>query len=95
MIKVSKGTDPLVKVTFSVSAVECDAPLSVVGDFNDWDPTSSPLRKRSNGSRSTSIELAPGASYRFKYLADGGVWFCDPTTELVSEGESVDSILKL
>ena len=85
----------MVKVTFSVGADECDTPLSVVGDFNDWDPTSSPLRKRSNGSRSAAVELRRGASYRFKYLADGGVWFCDSTTETVGAGDGADSVLVL
>lgn len=85
----------MVKVTFSVSSSECDAPLSVVGDFNAWDPTMNPLRKRSNGSRSTSVELLPGTSHRFKYLADGGVWFCDSTTEVVGTGDGADSVLVL
>ena len=95
MIKVSKGSDTLVKVTFIVSEQACDLAVSVVGDFNDWNPMAMPLRKRSNGTKSVSIELPPGTSYRFKYLAEGGVWFCDSTTEIYGEGEAADSILVL
>lgn len=77
VIKISKGSDPLVKVTFILRREECDGAVSVVGDFNDWNPSAMPLRKRSNGTRSASIELPPGTSYRFKYLAEGDNWFGD------------------
>lgn len=89
MIKRSKGPADAVKVTFVVSADECDQPVSVVGEFNDWDPLATPLRKRSNGTRSASVELPTGGSYRFRYLADGGMWFCDPDTDR----DSADSLL--
>lgn len=95
MIKRSKSTDGSVKVTFAVPMAECDRPLSVVGEFNDWDPLATPLRKRSNGTRSASVELSAGESYRFKYLADGGDWFCDPDADAtVPNGfDNLDSIL--
>jgi 1,4-alpha-glucan branching enzyme len=89
MIKRSNGSNGSIKVTFVVSADECDQPVSVVGEFNDWDPLATPLRRRSNGTRSASVELSTGESYRFRYLADGGMWFCDPDTER----DSADSLL--
>lgn len=58
-----------VKVTFALpDSGEC---VSVVGDFNGWDPWVSPLRRRSNGTRSVSVALDPGKPYSFRYLADG------------------------
>lgn len=95
MIKCSKGADDSVKVTFVVSVDECDRPVSVVGEFNGWDPLATPLRKRSNGTRSGTVELTSGTSYRFRYLADGGVWFCDSDTQSHVGGEtaSADSLL--
>jgi hypothetical protein len=48
----------------------------VVGTFNDWEPGRHTLVPRADGSASVSVTLAPGAS-RFRYLADGGVWFDD------------------
>lgn len=89
MIKLSNGPADSVKVTFVVSADQCDQPVSVVGDFNSWDPLVTPLRKRSNGTRSATLELPAGSAYRFKYLADGGTWFCDPDAQL----DSGDSLL--
>lgn len=95
MIKVTDASPKAVKVTFVVGVDECDQPLSVVGDFNEWDPFETPLRKRSNGTRSAAIELERGASYRFKYLADGGQWFCDSTIDVAGEGDAANSVLSV
>jgi 1,4-alpha-glucan branching enzyme len=48
--------------------------VSVVGDFNDWDPLANPLRTRSNGTRSVVLTLPAGGRYAFRYLAEGGRW---------------------
>ena len=80
MIKVAKlsraGT---VRVTFVLPAAEPAGAVSVVGDFNDWDPYAHPLRKRGNGARSAAVDVPVGATVRFRYLAEGGVWFDDET----------------
>ena len=67
-----------VKVTFAVAD---DRPVSVVGDFNGWDPGAHPLRRRSNGTRSVVVQLPPSATFRFRYLADGGDWFDDTAAD--------------
>ena len=64
-----------VKVTFSLPLGETPEPVSVLGDFNDWDPHAHPLKKRANGMRSASVVVAAGGRYAFKYLSDGGTWF--------------------
>jgi len=69
------------KVTFALPLCPTTGSVSVVGDFNDWDPTVHPLKKRSNGTRSVSVDLPAGATYRFKYLAEDGSWFCDPAAD--------------
>lgn len=91
VIKRAKPVDGSTKVTFVVSLSECDQPVSVVGDFNDWDPLATPLRRRSNGTQSASVEVAVGATYRFKYLAEGGRWFCDSEAACDGERYSPDS----
>ncbi len=67
--------DGSTRITFSV---EDPRPVSVVGDFNGWDPMAHPLVRRSNGRRSVAVVLAPGTSVRFRYLADGGEYYDDP-----------------
>jgi hypothetical protein len=57
-------------------------PVSVVGDFNGWDPMSTPLRKRSNGTRSAAVELTPG-DHQFRYLAESTGFFDDPDADRI------------
>ncbi|MGQ0615495.1 MAG: isoamylase early set domain-containing protein [Acidimicrobiia bacterium] len=73
-----KRSDP--KITFVLPGEV--GPVSVVGDFNAWDPLAHPLRKRSNGTRSVSVELGPGP-HAFRYLAEGGRFFDEPDADLV------------
>lgn len=95
MIKRSStGTAAAVKVTFVLSTEQVDQAVSVVGEFNDWNPLTHPMRKRSNGTRSVSVELPVGRAYRFKYLAADGSWLIDPDVEAVDNGMSgVDSLV--
>lgn len=78
MIKVSKPNhDGTVRITFALPADEPGCAVSVVGDFNGWDPYSHPLRKRANGVRSTTISVPEGSTVCFRYLGDNGLWFDD------------------
>jgi len=61
---------PVCKVTFEVAAKESNT-ASVVGDFNKWDATASPLKKLKNGKFKAVYALAAGSSYEFKYIVDG------------------------
>ncbi len=80
MIKVAKPTrGGKVRVTFELSAEEPAGAVSVVGDFNGWDPFAHPLRRRGNGARSAVVSVPAGSTLHFRYLAEGGVWFDDDT----------------
>ena len=80
MIKIAKPTrSGEVRVTFVLPATEPSGPVSVVGDFNEWDPHAHPLRKRGNGVRSAVVTIPAGSTLHFRYLAEGGVWFDDET----------------
>ena len=80
LIKVGKPTrNGAVRVTFVLPATEPAGAVSVVGDFNDWNPYAHPLRTRSNGDRSAVVTIPAGTTLRFRYLAEGGIWFDDET----------------
>ena len=80
MIKVAKPTrGGTVRVTFELPTAEPAGAVSVVGDFNDWDPYAHPLRKRGNGARTAVVNVPAGSTLHFRYLAEGGVWFDDET----------------
>ena len=80
MIKTTKpGRDGSVRVTFALSADEPDGAVSVVGNFNDWNPFAHPLRRRANRTRSAAVTVPAGSTLHFRYLAEGGLWFDDHT----------------
>ena len=76
------------RVTFALPAGGPDDVVSVVGDFNGWEPGLHELRRRRNGVRTVSVILPPGA-HRFRYLATGGLWFDDDTADHVDDHGSV------
>ncbi len=81
LIKTTKpGPNGTVRVTFALPADEPSGSVSVVGDFNDWNPFAHPLRRRANGTRSAAVTIPAGSMLRFRYLAEGGIWFDDETT---------------
>jgi AMP-activated protein kinase-like protein len=52
--------------------------VTVVGDFNDWNPSATPLRPGGAGEWTVRLQLPPGR-YRYTFLVDGREWQRDPT----------------
>jgi len=54
----------------------CDAPqaaqVSLVGDFNDWDPNATPMVRQPDGRWTASLEVTHG-SHGYVFLVDGEV----------------------
>jgi 1,4-alpha-glucan branching enzyme len=91
MVKTSRPRrDGTVRVTFALPVEQPAAAVSVVGDFNEWNPFAHPLRVRANRTRSASVTVPSGSTLRFRYLAEGGRWFNDDT---VSPGHGGDAII--
>ena len=59
--------------------------VSVVGDFNDWDPAATPLR-RDGGAWTVELHLKPGR-YHYSFLIDGRRWASDPAEPRVVESD--------
>jgi hypothetical protein len=54
------------------------ASVALVGDFNDWSETATPMaRAEGNGLWSVTVPLEPGR-YRYSFLVDGTRWEPDP-----------------
>jgi hypothetical protein len=93
MVKTSKPRrDGMVRVTFTLPMGEPAAAVSVVGDFNDWDPLANPLRIRANRTRSASVTVPSGSTLRFRYLAEGGRWFDDDTFSHREGGDAIIAV---
>jgi hypothetical protein len=58
--------------------------VSLVGDFNDWVPGATTLRRRPGGVWSVVVPLVPGR-YSYAFVLDDGTWLVDPTAPLAAE----------
>lgn len=47
---------------------------TLVGDFNDWDKTANPMKKKKDGTFYTALTLDTGRAYQFRYFLDGERW---------------------
>ena len=63
------------KVTFTF---RCNTPRQVylVGDFNSWSRTATPMHLGKDGCWHATIKLAPG-QHQFRYYEEGGTWHTD------------------
>ena len=93
MIKTSKpGRDGTVRVTFALPINDPGGAVSVVGNFNDWNPYTHPMRKRANQTRSAAVTVRTGSTLHFRYLGEGGVWFDDETVIVQPGGDAVITV---
>ena len=71
------GTDH-VRVTFAMPSAGWADRVNLVGEFNDWDTTATPMfQTRADANWQVTVELKAGERYRFRYLVDGREWFND------------------
>lgn len=68
------------KVTFTVAQSEVNGAqkVHVVGEFNGWSPSATPMKRSKNGVFKVSMDLQQGREYQFRYLFDDQRWDNDP-----------------
>jgi hypothetical protein len=64
-----------VQLTFTTPNAES---VHLVGDFNDWNPTSAPLRRVGGQQWQIDIALTPGR-HVYAFVIDGRQWVADPS----------------
>jgi 1,4-alpha-glucan branching enzyme len=69
-------TRPDCRVTFRLpkEAAQAARHVSVVGDFNNWSITETPMKKLKNGDFKATITLRCDREYKFRYLIDADRW---------------------
>jgi 1,4-alpha-glucan branching enzyme len=76
--KESHPDGHMVKVTFSLPTTLWAESVALVGDFNQWNPTSHPLHQsRSSGEWEIVLLLPSGKAFQFRYLINGTDWHND------------------
>jgi hypothetical protein len=64
-----------VRVTFELPSALWADRVNLVGEFNDWDTTATPMtRDRRHRDWRVTVELSAGRRYLFRYLLDGQEW---------------------
>lgn len=74
VLRMDRDRSGAVRLTFVLPVDEPRGRVSVVGDFNGWQPGVHELRRRSNGTRSLAVTVSEGTALRFRYLAENGHW---------------------
>jgi len=70
-------TKPICKVTFATSPELKAESVHLVGDFNNWSETETPMSRQKDGRFSITLELAKGQEYQFRYLVNRTEWHND------------------
>jgi len=70
---------PTCKVTFKFEKKADLAPTSVkvVGDFNDWNQETEPMKQLKSGDHTQTIYMRSGSRIQFRYLVNNCIWLND------------------
>ncbi len=97
--KQALKSKPVTKVSFKISKDQAvnASEVAIVGDFNNWNPTSDVMKPLKDGSFSHAMEIANDAEYQFRYVADQSNWFNDEEAdkEISSVFGSINSVIVL
>ncbi|EMG36962.1 isoamylase early set domain-containing protein [Desulfocurvibacter africanus] len=76
-------TKPLCKVSFSLPKEVTNGvdTVQLVGDFNDWDRSATPMKRSKAGEYSVTIDLEAGRDYQYRYLLGESDWRNDPAAD--------------
>lgn len=58
--------------------------VTVVGDFNQWDPAATPMVRRESGAWTAAIPVSSGR-HVYAFIVDGDRWVADPAAPLAPE----------
>jgi len=82
------------KVSFKLEASAAQK-VSLVGDFNNWNPKTHVMKKDKKGVWSQTILIAPGR-YEYKFFVDGE-WWNDPYNDqtVLNTFGSINNVLAI
>ena len=93
-------TRPTCRVTFRLSKDEASDAKRVflVGEFNNWNETQTPMKALKDGGFTVTLDLDTGREYQFRYFFDRLFWGNDPGADRCvysSFGNCENSIVSL
>ena len=71
------------RVTFDVPETVSDnvQKVYVVGEFNNWSTSATPMKRQKNGAFKATLDLENGHAYQFRYLLNNEQWENDPEAD--------------
>jgi 1,4-alpha-glucan branching enzyme len=82
------------KKTLRAMNFVCNAPqahsVSLVGDFNDWNPNAHPMKRMPDGAWMATVELRHG-HHRYAFLVDGNL-VLDPRAQGVTRNDQGERV---
>lgn len=91
---------PVCKVTFKIPETVGNGAENahVVGEFNDWSISATPMKRLKTGAFSATVNLEKARSYQFRYLLGHEQWENDPDADdylPTPFGDSHNSVISL
>ncbi|MCF8458187.1 MAG: isoamylase early set domain-containing protein [Bacteroidales bacterium] len=88
---------PECKVTFRLPkeiVAEAET-VNLVGDFNNWDANSTPMKKLKSGEFTVTVTLQKDNEYQYRYFIDGKIWKNEENADkyLMNEFGSENSVV--
>jgi len=77
MLAKKNGKGKAAEVTFSLPSEVQGETAYLVGDFNNWNETLTPMKRADDGSFTTVLKLEKGRDYQFRYLINNDEWHND------------------
>jgi 1,4-alpha-glucan branching enzyme len=71
------SNDTICKVTFYLPTTAEARSAFVVGDFNQWDKSATPMELLKDGRWKAELKLHAGKEYQFRYFVNGNQWIND------------------
>ena len=90
----SLTTPTTVNISFALRKPDAKQ-VSLCGEFNEWSPSATPMKRNNDGHWETSVALAPGR-YQYKFVVDGQ-WLPDPGAQnnVPNQYGSLNSVLEV
>lgn len=94
--KPVKGSDK-VSVTFEVRELPEAKRVGIAGNWNDWDASKTPMRRRKDGAWAATVRFGKGERHEFRYVVDGDRWIADDDADdqVINPYGEFNSVLSL
>ena len=64
-------------VVFEIAGFDDASQMSIAGEFNDWQPKKTPMKRRKDGAWAATVRLLNGNRFEYCVVVDGQRWVAD------------------